>query len=277
MGLFCRLPASASTPFSRLAVGEKVTLDTPMSVDANSGNSPDQPAGQNRELTQQIRQMRRSYGEAGLHESTVATDPIAQFTAWLKEAAENPYIVEANAMVLSTIESYQSETGPALRPASRTVLLKGLDGQHGDEFTFFTNYESAKALQIAAHSEVSLLFPWYAMERQVIVKGFATKVSQQVTDEYFASRPCGSKIGAWASSQSRELASREELEAAYKNFAQQFPEGSVVPTPPHWGGYCVRPIGIEFWQGRYSRLHDRLIFTREHGAGSSWEIGRLYP
>ena len=246
-----------------------MTLDTSVSRAEN----PDAAS-----LTNQIRQMRRSYGEVGLHESAVAKEPIAQFTTWLKEASENPYIVEANAMVLSTIESVTEPDGSThLRPASRTVLLKGLDGEAGDEFTFFTNYESAKATQIAAHSEISLLFPWYAMERQVIVKGFATKVSQEITDEYFATRPWGSQIGAWASSQSRDLASREELEASYKNFAEKFPEGSQVPTPPHWGGFSVIPVSIEFWQGRYSRLHDRLLFTRTDGAGSSWEIGRLYP
>ena len=248
-------------------MGEKVTLDTSVSIDKNTD-----PAN----LRDQIRQMRRSYGEEGLHENALAQDPIAQFTQWLGQASENPYIVEANAMVLSTIEVVNSSDGsPAIRPASRTVLLKGLDGDLGDQFTFFTNYESAKATQIEQHPEVSLLFPWYAMERQVIVKGLAHKVAQSVSDEYFATRPWGSQIGAWASSQSRELATREELEASYQRFADKYPEGSSVPTPPHWGGFSVNPISIEFWQGRYSRLHDRLIFTR--GAGSSWVIGRLYP
>jgi pyridoxamine 5'-phosphate oxidase len=215
--------------------------------------------------------MRRSYGEAGLHESAVHTDPLAQFSRWLAEAALNPYIVEANAMVLSTIES---DAAGNVRPAARTVLLKDLDGEN---FTFFTNYQSAKGRQIHTNPHVALLFPWYPMERQVIVKGVAAKVEQAVTDEYFASRPWGSQIGAWASSQSHELDSRETLEASYREFAEKYPEGSSVPTPPHWGGYAVVPSSIEFWQGRYSRLHDRLIFTRSAVDESSWEIGRLYP
>ena len=218
-----------------------------------------------------IRQMRRSYGEAGLHESALHTNPLEQFSRWLAEAALNPVIVEANAMVLSTIEAAQNGD---VAPASRTVLLKDVDGEC---FTFYTNYQSAKGRQIRFNPHVALLFPWYAMERQVIVKGSAVKVAQEVTDQYFASRPWGSQIGAWASSQSDELASRDVLEARYQEFAELYPEGSSVPTPPHWGGFAVTPRSIEFWQGRYSRLHDRIIFTRDEQSPSGWEIGRLYP
>jgi pyridoxamine 5'-phosphate oxidase len=221
--------------------------------------------------SQNIRDMRRSYGEAGLHESALHSDPIEQFSRWLAEAALNPYIVEANALVLSTIEG---DLAGNVRPASRTVLLKDIDGEN---LTFFTNYHSTKGRQIQVNPHVALLFPWYAMERQVAIKGVATPVSREITDEYFASRPWGSQIGAWASSQSEELASREVLEAAYQEFAAKYPEGSRVPTPPHWGGYAVRPTSIEFWQGRYSRLHDRLIFIRNPHDEASWEIGRLYP
>ena len=222
--------------------------------------SDDPNAGLNRD---QIRAMRRSYGESGLAESDLEPDPIAQFKLWLAEAAANPFIVEANAMVLSTVDDWG--------PQSRTVLLKDVS-ESG--FSFFTNYESNKGRAIAAHPEVALLFPWYAMERQVIVKGRAAKVGQEVSRDYFATRPWSSQIGAWASSQSQELESREHLQSQFDKFAARHPEGSEVPTPPHWGGYLVTPNSLEFWQGRYSRLHDRLIFTT---SGDGWHLSRLHP
>jgi pyridoxamine 5'-phosphate oxidase len=211
----------------------------------------------------EIRAMRRSYGENGLLESAVSSDPISQFSLWLSEAAVNPYIIEANAMVLSTVDS----TGPS----SRTVLLKEVS-EIG--FSFFTNYESGKAKAIAFNSRVSLLFPWYAMERQVIIRGSATKVSAAESVDYFATRPWGSQIGAWASSQSHDLESREHLQNRFDEFAAKYPEGSEVPTPPHWGGYLVTPSSMEFWQGRYSRLHDRLIYTT---SPDGWQLSRLHP
>ena len=210
-----------------------------------------------------IHAMRRSYGESGLHESDALRDPIKQFQSWLEEAAKNAVIVEANAMVLSTIADG--------KPASRTVLMKDVSEEG---FSFFTNYESAKAQQIGINPQVSLLFPWYAMERQVIINGTAKKVAEEITNEYFASRPWGSQIGAWASSQSEDLDSREVLEVRYKEFSEKYPQGSSVPTPPHWGGYLVTPQSIEFWQGRYSRLHDRLKYTR---GSDAWQITRLHP
>lgn len=211
----------------------------------------------------QIRAMRRSYGEVGLAESDVAADPVTQFQLWLSEAAQNPVIVEANAMVLSTVD----EVGPQ----SRTVLLKDVGA---DGFSFFTNYDSNKARAIAQNPQVSLLFPWYAMERQVIVRGSAEKVSEQASADYFATRPWGSQIGAWASSQSHDLESRAHLQARYDEFAEKYPEGTTVPLPPHWGGYLVTPRSIEFWQGRYSRLHDRLLYK---ATASGWKITRLHP
>ena len=224
-------------------------------------STSDEPnAGLNRD---QIRAMRRSYGEYGLAESDLASDPIAQFKIWLSEAAANPVIVEANAMVLSTVDEWG--------PASRTVLLKDVSDSG---FSFFTNYESNKGRAIASRPEVALLFPWYAMERQVIVKGTARKVGEEVTQDYFSTRPWSSQIGAWASSQSRDLESREHLQARFDEFAAKYPEGSAVPTPPHWGGYLVAPISLEFWQGRYSRLHDRLIFTT---SDDGWHLSRLHP
>ena len=211
-----------------------------------------------------ISAMRRSYGEAGLSESAADKDPITQFQRWLKDAASNSFIVEANAMVLSTM----SESGPS----SRTVLLKDVTNEG---FTFFTNYSSRKAQEILTHSSVSLLFPWYPMERQVIISGNAAKISESASAEYFATRPWSSQIGAWASTQSAELDSRETLEKRWKEFAAKYPEGRSVPKPPHWGGFLVTPSVIEFWQGRYSRLHDRLRY--EKTTQSNWKLQRIFP
>jgi pyridoxamine 5'-phosphate oxidase len=211
-----------------------------------------------------IRAMRRSYGEVGLE--SLPTDPFAAFANWLKEAAENSFIVEPNAMVLSTL-------GDKEHISTRTVLLKDLS-QGG--FTFFTNYSSRKAQAIELNSQVTLLFPWFAMERQVSISGFAEKISEEESTEYFLSRPWASQIGAWASAQSAPLASREELEQRFVGASEKWPEGSSVPRPPHWGGYRVTPISIEFWQGRYSRLHDRLRYERAN-SNTEWEITRYYP
>ena len=215
-----------------------------------------------------IRAMRRSYGEVGLE--SLPDDPFVAFHSWLTEAAANPFIVEANAMVLSTLGT---DNSGAEAITTRTVLLKDVS-QGG--FTFFTNYGSRKGQAIELNAQVTLLFPWYAMERQVSISGLAAKVSQQESEEYFATRPWGSQIGAWASHQSSPLASREELEQRYEGAAQKWPEGTTVPCPPHWGGYRVTPLTIEFWQGRYSRLHDRLRFERNN-TDSKWELNRYYP
>jgi pyridoxamine 5'-phosphate oxidase len=181
-------------------------------------------------------------------------------------AATNEIIVEANAMVLSTADGSGEIT-------TRTVLLK--DISEGG-FTFFTNYSSRKAQAIAMNSQVTLLFPWYAMERQVIISGQADKISREESESYFVTRPWSSQIGAWASAQSAPLSSREELEMRFQGAAEKWPEGSVVPTPPHWGGFRVIPDSIEFWQGRYSRLHDRIRYHRSD-AKSDWEMQRYFP
>lgn len=212
-----------------------------------------------------ISSMRKSYGEVGLEKSD--ENPIKQFTLWLSEAATNPMIVEANAMVLSTVNNGE--------PSSRTVLLKDVS-EAG--FTFFTNYQSKKAADLSSNPNVALLFPWYPMERQVKIIGRAEKVSPAESDAYFATRPWSSQIGAWASNQSQPLSAREDLETIYKEFAEKYPEGSSVPRPPHWGGYLVIPKQIEFWQGRYSRLHDRIRYTKAiNESVINWNIQRIFP
>jgi len=237
--------------------GTKVTLDTTMNQDRDQ--TPDQS------LTRDaIRAMRRSYGDVGLE--TLPADPLAAFSIWLKEASANEYIVEANAMVLSTL-------GGDEKISTRTVLLKDIsDGG----FTFFSNYQSRKAHAMEINEQVTLLFPWYAMERQVSIGGMVQKISDTESDDYFATRPWSSQIGAWASAQSQPLESREELESRFAGASAKWPEGTRVPRPAHWGGYRVMPLSIEFWQGRYSRLHDRLRFERE-STHSEFVLTRYYP
>lgn len=212
----------------------------------------------------EIRAMRRSYGEVGMEH--LDADPFTAFADWLRQAHENPIIVEANAMVLST-------HGTDSSISTRTVLLK--DISEGG-FTFFSNYSSRKAHAMESNEQVSLLFPWYAMERQVAISGLAAKISQQESEDYFATRPWSSQIGAWASHQSSPLASRDELEQRFEGASKKWPEGTSVPCPPYWGGYRVTPLSIEFWQGRYSRLHDRLRYERPN-IQSDWELNRYYP
>jgi pyridoxamine 5'-phosphate oxidase len=216
---------------------------------------------------EEIQSMRRLYSE---RELALPDDPIAGFKTWLKEAAELPSIVEANAMVLSTLSGEDLLT-------SRTVLLKDVSDEG---FTFFTNYTSRKANAMEINPQVSLLFPWYPMERQVIIQGVTEKVSREESESYFKTRPWSSQIGAWASTQSAPLTNREEIESRFKGASEKWPEGTEVPTPPHWGGYLVRPFSIEFWQGRRSRLHDRIRFEKPHNSidpGVNWVINRYYP
>ncbi|WP_297343581.1 pyridoxamine 5'-phosphate oxidase [Amnibacterium sp.] len=202
------------------------------------------------------------YEQGALREAELDPDPFRQFVRWLADA-EAADLASPNAMVLTTV-------GPA-GPTSRTVLLKDLVGAR---FEFVTNGTSRKGRALAADGRVSLLFPWYALERQVLVDGTATAASDGMSDRYWASRPRGSQLAAWASDQSQPIASRDALEGRMREVEQRLAGAGTIPRPPHWGAWLVEPARIEFWQGRPSRLHDRLVFTREP---DGWRIERLQP
>lgn len=208
-----------------------------------------------------VAELRRNYTQSGLRRGDLAADPVAQFRKWFGEATAAG-LVEPNAMVLATTDGK--------RPSSRTVLLKAYD-QRG--FVFFTNYESRKARDIAADSHVSLLFPWYALERQVGILGRAERISAAESLAYFISRPHGSRLGAWVSQQSSVIDSRKFLEMKWDEIKRKF-AGGEVPLPSFWGGFRVVPSEIEFWQGRENRLHDRFRYTR---SADDWSLERLAP
>lgn len=204
------------------------------------------------------------YGSTPLDERSVADDPQVQFAAWLGDA-EREGVYEPNAMVLSTVDGHG-------RPSSRTVLLKALD-EYG--FTFVTNYHSAKGVALTGNPEVSLLFPWYSLQRQVIVRGTATFASGRVSDALFAARPRGSQIASIASEQSRPIDSRQQLENVVTGRTRDLDGVDPIPRPSWWGAVHVQPDSVEFWQGRTSRLHDRLRFER--ASTGVWAVQRLQP
>jgi pyridoxamine 5'-phosphate oxidase len=210
-----------------------------------------------------IADIRKEYRQRSLRESEAAPDPFRQFGTWWQEAI-NSEIDEVNAMTVATA----SADGV---PSARILLLKGFD-ERG--FVFFTNYNSYKGKQLEENPRACLVFFWKELERQVRITGLVEKVSEQESDEYFNSRPEGSRIGAWASPQSTVIENREWLEKQRYEYAQQF-QSRPLTRPPHWGGYRVKPVTIEFWQGRPDRLHDRLLYTlKEDG---NWVMERLAP
>jgi pyridoxamine 5'-phosphate oxidase len=205
--------------------------------------------------------LREEYTRAGLGEADLEPDPLVMFDRWMREAVEAD-LYDANAMVVATV-------GPDFQPSSRMVLLKGVS-ERG--FVFFTNTGSRKGRELAGNPRCALLFPWHPLERQVRIDGVATPLGRDAVEDYFASRPRKSRLGAWASHQSHVVDGREELQRAFEEAEQRFPD--EVPAPEEWGGYVVRPEVIEFWQGRPGRMHDRLVYRRD---GVTWRTERLAP
>ncbi len=214
-------------------------------------------------MNKEIADIRIEYAKKSLNENAVDKNPITQFTTWWQEAVDSKFI-EVNAMTLSTVDENNV-------PSARTVLLKGFDEQG---FVFYTNYDSRKGHHIAHNPNVSLLIFWKELERQVAITGVAEKTTVEESLAYFNSRPEGSRIGAWASAQSVVVAGAAFLKETFNFYRERFKHGEI-PKPPHWGGYRVKPSKIEFWQGRPSRMHDRILYTlQDNGV---WKIERLSP
>jgi pyridoxamine 5'-phosphate oxidase len=211
-----------------------------------------------------IAELRREYARSRLDERDLAADPFAMFALWFAQAVETA-VPEPNAMTLAT-------AAPDGTPNARIVLLKGVDARG---FVFYTDYRSRKGAELAANPVAALVFYWHELERQVRVVGTVSRVADAESDTYYRSRPLGSRFGAWASEQSAVLPSRAELEARLASVEARHPDGNV-PRPHHWGGFRVEPAEVEFWQGRESRLHDRLRYRRD-AAGTPWVVERLSP
>jgi len=213
-------------------------------------------------LPRDLADLRKEYTRAGLAESDLAPDPVEQFRRWF-DAALDAGLHEPNAMTVATA-TFDG------RPSARVVLLKGFDGRG---FVFYTNYEGRKGRELEENPRAALLFYWGELERQVRIEGAVSRVSGEESDAYYASRPRGSRLGAWASEQSRTVEGRGVLEGRVGDLEAEY-EGLEVPRPPFWGGYRVEPEVVEFWQGRENRLHDRIVYRREDGG---WKIQRLQP
>lgn len=215
-------------------------------------------------MDRKVADLRQNYTFTDLSETEVDSDPIKQFATWFEEAL-NADLLEPNAMTLATA----SGDG---KPSARIVLLKGYD-ERG--FVFYTNYESTKGRQLIANPQAALVFLWDKLERQIRIEGKVVKLDGEESDNYFHSRPVGSQIGAWTSDQSRVIPNREVLEKRQQELVQKYSDGATIPRPPHWGGFRLIPDAIEFWQGRPSRLHDRLVYRLQDDA--TWKIVRLSP
>ncbi|MCU7547517.1 pyridoxamine 5'-phosphate oxidase [Chitinophagaceae bacterium LB-8] len=214
-------------------------------------------------MDRRIADLRQEYTAQSLHESDVASNPISQFEKWWQQAVASE-IKEPNAMILATA----SADGV---PSARVMLLKGFSNAG---FLFFTNYKSFKAMQLDENPKASLVFFWGELERQVRIVGLVSKADNATNDDYFQSRPMGSRIGAWASPQSSVVESREWLDAQFDKLTEEYKNKEVV-RPPHWGGYYVQPVLVEFWQGRPGRLHDRIQYTLQQDG--TWKVERLAP
>ncbi len=214
-------------------------------------------------MSKDLAALRQNYALHALSESDVSPDPIAQFGHWFDEAIDSK-VLEPNAFSLATA----SREG---RPSARTVLLKGFDKQG---FVFFTNYESRKGNELELNPYAAMLFTWLDLQRQIRIEGRIEKISAEESLDYFQSRPIESQIGAWASPQSRPITSRAVLEQNQKAIKTKYRGLEKLPVPPFWGGYRIEPVWFEFWQGRESRLHDRVVYGAKEGG---WEIGRLAP
>jgi len=233
----------------------------PLNCIAMSANQSPSPISNPPSLD--LASLRRNYARQSLSESDVLHDPIAQFAVWFEEALSSQ-LTEPNAMTLATANL-------SGRPSARTVLLKSFDKQG---FVFYTNYESHKGQDLAENPQAALLFTWLDLERQIRIEGSVKKVTREESLAYFQSRPKGSQIGAWTSPQSRVIEGREVLEKRAAELKAQYDHVETLPLPPQWGGYRLIPDRIEFWQGRESRLHDRICYSKTDDA---WKIERLAP
>lgn len=214
------------------------------------------------DLRNYLNQIRRDFADKPLEEQSVNDNPFLQFSVWFEEAV-NAQLLDPYAMLISTVD----EIG---LPHSRVVYLRNISNEG---MVFYTNYNSQKGKNISASNKIAITFFWVELERQIRIEGTVKKVSEELSDKYFAARPRESQLGAWASNQSETIKNRAELEENLKHFTEKF-KGVDVPRPPHWGGYIVEPTKFEFWQGRPSRLHDRLIYTKNN---NEWVISRIAP